>query len=148
MSIAAINPVNFSGEKKTSKGNTYNKTSAGTAIGIASGVALAGGLMHSQLRALKTIRGKRNLLSGYHERKITLNDIQDRVPVRDENGKIKPYAKGVSPRTKKVVGEFKKTLALWGAGIVAITTGLGKLADANINATKAKRADERAVKNS
>ncbi|MCD8377707.1 MAG: hypothetical protein LUB59_02840 [Candidatus Gastranaerophilales bacterium] len=145
MSIQPINSVSvhFTGkEKKTDNGNTYKSSSIAKTTGFVIGAAVAGGLMHSQLKALKTIKGKRNLIAGFHERGKSLNDVKERVIRRDEAGKIIPYEKGqVSDRTKSIVGGFKSTLAVWGAGITAATTIFGNLIDANINTSRAKQAD-------
>ena len=146
MTIQAISPVIFNGQKKTEKGNTYNSTSLGTVIGVTSGVALAASLMHFQTRALKSIRGKRNLISGYHDRGLSLNDAYERVIKRDESGKIIPPKNGKTDRTRKIIKEFRTNLALWGAAIIALTTGTGRVIDSSINETKAKRADAKISK--
>lgn len=146
MTIQAIGPIQFRGQKKTDKGNDYQATKAGTAIGAATGAVIAAGLMYGQLHSLKSIRGRRNLIAGFHDRGISLNNIMKKVPTRDKEGKILAPEKGVTARTKKIVGGFKKTLALWGAGILAATTGAGKAVDTHINKTNAKRADEGAKK--
>ena len=142
MNIQSIKPVNFNGQKQTDKGNTYNSTSLGTTIGLATGIVLAGGLMHSQLKALKHFRGKRNLIAGYHDRGLALSDVKEHIIKRDNERKIIP-CEGASDRTKKIVREFKMNLALWGALIIGICTGVGRLIDSGINETKSKRADAR-----
>lgn len=146
MTIQAISSVKFSGVKKTEKGNEYKSTKAATTAGAAAGLALATGLMLHQTRALKTIKGKRNLLEGLHEKGISLEDFMVKKPIRDKDGKIVPPEKGVSARSKKVVGEFKKTVALWGAGIMAAATGIGKAVDSHFNSENAKAADAKAAK--
>ena len=149
MSIQPINNVSasFTGKKLTTeKGNSYEKSNTAKFVGFASGLLIAAGLMHSQMGALKTVSGKKNLIEGFHIRGKSLNDIAPRIINRAEDGKIIPPDGNVSDRTKSIVKGFRKTLALWGAGITAITTALGAVADASITTVKAKEADEKAVK--
>jgi len=145
MSIQPINnaQVSFTAkEHKTENGNPYKKSNTAKAIGFVSGLAVSGGLMYAQLNSLKTMKGKRNLIAGFHEQGKSLRDVMDKVVNRDESGKIIPYEKGtVSDRTKAIVKGFKTTLALWGAGITAATTIMGKLVDSNINSSRQKKAD-------
>ncbi len=142
MSIQPINNVSFSArERTTDKGNTYKTSVAGTIIGLTAGVALAGSLIHSQISSLKKFSGKRNLISGYHDRNIALNDIMKKEVKRDNYGKIIPPKDGVSNRTKKIVNGFKTTLAIWGTGITVLTTAIGRLVDNNITSVREKRAD-------
>ena len=78
MSIQPINSVSgaFKGKiKTTDKGNTYETSNIGKGIGLVSGLAIAGALMHSQVSALKTISGKKNLIEGFHVRGKSLNDV-------------------------------------------------------------------------
>ena len=143
MSIQPISSttVSFSGkEKYTDKGNSYKSSSIAKVIGFSSGVALAGGLMYSQMKALKTFKGKRNLIEGYNEAGKSLNDVMKRVVRRYENNVIMP-AKEPSERTKKIVSSFKTTVALIGAGITAATTLIGKFIDVDISSKRAKAAD-------
>lgn len=144
MRIQPINAqVGFNGQvMQTANGNTYEKSNAGKTTGLVAGIALASGLMHSQVRSLKTISGKKNLIEGFHINGKTLNDIADRKITRDAEGKIIPPIDGVSERTKKIVKDFKKSLAVWGAGITALTTGIGAVADSSITSVRAKEADE------
>ena len=150
MSVQPINSVSsntFTGKiKTTDKGNPYETSNNGKAFGLGAGILVAAGLMHSQMTALKTISGKKNLIEGFHLRGLHLNDISPRVITRNQNGKIIPPENNVSERTKNIVSGFKKTLALWGAGITAVTTTLGALADNSISTVKAKEADEKASK--
>lgn len=150
--VMSIQPIGsstttFTGKTLTTdKGNTYEKSNTAKLGGFAAGVLIAAGLMHSQMSALKTISGKKNLIEGFHIRGKSLNDIAPRIISRGENGKIIPPENNVSVRTKAIVKGFKKTLALWGAGITAITTALGAVADSSITTVNAKEADEKAAK--
>lgn len=143
MSIQPVSSANvcFLGkEKTTEKGNTYKSSSVAKIIGFSSGVVLAGGLMYSQVKFLKTFTGKRNLIEGYHEAGKALNDVMKRVVKRDEHNVIVP-ATEPSERTKKIVSNFKTTVGLIGAGITAGTTLIGKFIDVDINSKRAKSAD-------
>lgn len=134
--------VDYTGKvMKTDKGNSYEKSNVGKATGLVAGLALAGGLMHSQIKSLKTISGKKNLIGSFHINGKSLNDVEPRVIIHNSEGRIVPPEGGVSQRTKKIVKEFKQTLAYWGAGITAITTGLGAIADTSITSVRAKEAD-------
>lgn len=149
MSIQPVNNISASFTGKTAKtenGNAYEKTNTAKLIGLGTGLVIAGGLMHSQLSALKTVTGKKNLIEGFHLRGKSLNDIAPRVISRTEDGKIIPPENNVSKRTHNIIKGFKKTLALWGTGITALTTGIGAVADTSINTVKAKEADEKAIK--
>lgn len=145
MSIQPINSASvvFTGkDKQTEKGNTYQTSNIARNTGIAAGVISSGILMYTQVKSLKTIQGKRNLISGFHDRGKSLNDVMKRTVKRDNNGKIIPLEPGqVNDRTKAVVKSFKTTLAVWGAGITAATGLFGKLIDTNINASRAEKAD-------
>ena len=125
---------------KTDKSDSSKKTKIARNTGFVAGLAASGLLMYSQIKSLKTIQGKKNLIAGFHERGKSLNDVMARTVSRDEAGKIIPLAKGaVTDRTKAIVRGFKSTLVLWGAGITAATTAVGSLIDANINAARAER---------
>lgn len=146
MSIQPISSVSgaFTGQiKTTDKGNTYETSNIGKSVGFIGGLAVAGALMHSQVSALKTIAGKKNLIEGFHVRGKSLNDVMPRQVLRTSEGKIVPPENNVSKRTKAIVGGFKKTLALWGAAATAVTTVLGGIADTSITAVRAKEADAR-----
>ena len=144
MSIQPISAnLSFKGQiKQTPDGNAYEKSNIGKTAGFVAGLALAGGLMHSQVSALKTISGKKNLIEGFHINGKTLNDIADRKITRNADGKIVPPTDGVSDRTKAIVKDFKKSLAVWGAAITAITTAIGAVADSSITSVRAREADE------
>lgn len=144
MSIQPINSVSgaFTGKiKTTEKGNVYETSNIGKSVGFISGLAIAGALMHSQVSALKTIGGKKNLIEGFHIRGKNLNDIMPRKIVRNDEGKIIPPDKNGSARTKSIIKGFKNTLALWGAVTTAVTTTLGGIADTSITSVRAKEAD-------
>ena len=149
MSVQPVSNISttFTGKTVTTKnGNSYEKTNAAKAIGLGTGLVIAGGLMHSQLSALKTITGKKNLIEGFHLRGKSLNDIAPRVISRGDDGKIMLPVDKVSKRSKDIVKGFKKTLLLWGTCITALTTGIGAVADTSINSVRAKEADELAAK--
>lgn len=149
MSIQPINSISgtFTGKTKTTdKGNVYETSNIGKTTGLISGLVLAGALMHSQMSALKTINGKKNLIEGFHIRGKKLNDIMPRKIVRNEEGKIVPPDKNGSARTKSIIKGFKNTLALWGAVTTAVATTLGGIADTSITSVRAKEADAKAAK--
>ena len=145
--IDSISSNSFTGKlKRTEKGNSYENSNVGKTVGLGAGLLVAAGLMHSQISALKTIAGKKNLIEGFHLRGKSLNDISKRVINRAEDGKIIPPVNNVSERSKSIVNGFKKTLAIWGAGITAVTTALGALADNSVTIVNAKEADDKAAK--
>ena len=144
MNIKSINALSFGSFSQSEiKDNKSEKTNIGKCSGFVVGALLSGGLAKSQMDALKTIEGKRNIIDGYHMSKKTLNDIMPKTVTRDTKGKIVPPVGGVSERTKLVVKSFKKTLAIWGIAITAIATGLGSLADNSINTVKEKELKEK-----
>ena len=132
-------------ERHTAKGNLYQTSDSGKYVGLGAGAVIGGGLVLSQMRALNTISGKKNLIEGFHVRGKSLNDIYPRKIVRGLDGKIVPLNGQASDRSKKIVGKFKKTLMFWGAVIVALSTALGVAADKNFNVVRAKEADEKAA---
>ena len=145
MSIQPISSVSFTGKEKTTEnGNSYKTSNIGRNVGIAAGLVASGLLMHNQLSALKTVKGKRNLIAGFHDAGKSLNDIMKKTVSRDKNGKIISLDGEASARTKKIVSGFRTTLAVWGAGITAAAGLLGKAVDANINISRAKQADNTA----
>lgn len=144
MSIRPItSTINFKGkERVTEKGNTYQASNLGRNLGVATGVVAGSVLMYTQLQSLKTVQGKRNLIAGFKERGKSLNDVVEKVLERDKTGKIIPLDPGTaSSRSKAIVKGFAANLAVWGAGITAVTTLFGKLIDTNINSNRAKLAD-------
>lgn len=133
MHIQPISALNFTSKTNTSNNNDSEKSTVATITGLATGLALSGLLYNGQMRSLKTISGKRNLILGYHEHNKTLNQVKKRIVNRDKSGKIIPPKDGITDRTKSIVKDFRNNLLLWGAGITAITTIAGRLIDSSLN---------------
>ena len=135
MFIQPIKTTTFKSSDKKVEAKT-EPSSKGVYTGALVGAALAGALYISQMRSLKTISGKRNLILGYQDNHLSLNSVKQKVVKRDENGKIIFPKDGINDRTKAIVKEFKTSLALWGAGIVALSAGIGKIFDSSANDKK------------
>lgn len=130
MSIQPISDAqsSFKSKKvsKTNLNNAYYQTSAATKTGFLAGIGASALLFYTQVKSLATVAGKRSLISSFHEKGMHLSDLMPKS----------------AERSKKIVNGFKKNLILWGLGITAATTILGKIVDVNVNLTKEKRADE------
>lgn len=136
MSIKPISTINYSDARGNDKKSCTSHV--GKCIGLASGLALSGSLVRSQMKVLKTIRGKKELIDSFHYEGKSLNDFMPKVVNRDSTGKIIPYKDTVSDRTKAIVDSYKNELYCWGGIITAITTGMGYLADKSITAVNKK----------
>jgi hypothetical protein len=139
MNVNKITVANVSFTKDRQKcESTSEQTKSHVArnIGVATGIALSAGLVYTQLKSLKTVTGKRYLVAGFNENGKSLNDVIPRVVKRGENGKILPLNNQPSDRSKEIVKGLKMTLAVWSAGITALSTAIGGLIDSNINASR------------
>lgn len=133
MSIKSVNNV----QTKYNDNCNCNSNIA-KCVGLGTGTMLASGLVYSQMNSLKTISGKKNLIEGLMLEPDKLKLKYPRNITRDSNGKIIKPLDGVTERSKKIVKDFKKHLYGWGVAIIALSVGLGALADGSITKVNKK----------
>ena len=141
MRINAVNQlphINYTGDKN--KKDDKCKSNVGKVAGFVIGASLGTALITTQIKLLKTPKGKRNIIEGLNAKDRCLNDIEKRIPKLDAEGKIIKPEGNVSERTRKVVADFRNSLFVWGTTITAITTFIGALADRSISEVKRKEA--------
>ncbi len=141
MSIQKISNCYYCKRNNHCIDDDYKTSHIGKISGFLIGSAIGTKLVTSQMKALKTIDGKKNLLEKFY---LDLNNSEDapkRKIIRNADGKIIKPAGGINERSKIIVNSHRKYYTKWGAVITLLTTGLGILTDRSISAVNKKEHD-------